>query len=49
MIFDYGKFDKYRDIANKMRMTLASILPQIQIDMVQHSLLINDLTINEEI
>lgn len=49
MIFDYGKFDKYRTIANKMREVLPMILPQIQIDMIQRNLSLNGLIINAEI
>lgn len=49
MIFDYGKYDKYRDIANKMRNILPQFLPQIVINMAHHEFVVNGLTITSEI
>ena len=49
MIFEYGQYGRYRDIANKMREVLSLILPQVNIDMVNKIITVNDITITSEI
>ena len=49
MIFDYGQYSRYRDIANKMRDVLSLILPQVNIDMTQKVISVNGITITSEI
>lgn len=49
MIFDYGIFDRYRSIANKMREALKSFLPQVDIDMSQKIIKVNNITMTSEI
>ena len=49
MVFDLGKYDRYRELANNMRESLLKILPQAQIDMVQHQVQIGKVTMTPEI
>lgn len=49
MIFEYGQYGRYRDIANKMREVLSLILPQVNIDMVNKIITVNGITITSEI
>lgn len=49
MIFQYGQFNRYREIANKMREILPLFLPQVEIDMSQHLILVNGITMTSEI
>lgn len=49
MIFEYGKFDRYRDVANKMREVLPLVLPQVEIDMPNKIIRINGITMTAEI
>lgn len=49
LFFDLGRYGRYMDIANKVREYLPNFLPQIEIDMTQHSLSVNGITITEEI
>ena len=49
MIFEYGQYGKYRDIANKMRAILPLFLPQINIDMTQKEIKVNGITMTSEI
>ena len=49
MIFEYGQYGKYRDIANKMRAILPLFLPQVNIDMTQKEIKVNDITMTSEI
>lgn len=49
MIFDLGRYDKYRVLANNMRDTLVKILPQAQIDMSSHQIKIDSVTMTLEI
>lgn len=49
MIFEYGQYSKYRDIANKMRKVLLQFLPEANIDMSQKKITLGNLTMNSEI
>lgn len=49
MIFEYGQYGKYRDIANKMREIFPLFLPQVEIDMLNKQINVNGLTITSEI
>ena len=49
MIFEYGQYGKYLDIANKMRAILPLSLPQINIDMTQKEIKVNGITMTSEI
>ena len=49
MIFEYGQYGKYRDIANKMREVLPLFLPQVNIDMTQKEIKVNGITMTSEI
>lgn len=49
MIFEYGQYGKYRDIANKMRAVLPLFLPQVNIDMTQKEIKVNNITMTSEI
>lgn len=49
MVFDLGKYDRYRELANNMRESLLKILPQAQIDMAQHQVQIGKVTMTPEI
>ena len=49
MIFEYGQYGKYRDIANKMRAVLSLFLPQVNIDMTQKEIKVNGITMTSEI
>ena len=49
MIFEYGQYGKYRDIANKMRAVLPLFLPQVNIDMTQKEIKVNGITMTSEI
>lgn len=49
MIFELGMYSKYNDIANKMRNILKLIIPNINIDMLNHTITIDDITITDEI
>lgn len=49
MVFDLGKYDRYRELANNMRESLLKILPQAQIDMANHQVQIGKVTMTPEI
>ena len=49
MVFEYGQYDRYRTIANKMREVLMWLIPEINIDMKQKNFSVNGLIITSEI
>lgn len=49
MIFELGRYDRYRTIANNMRIVLSKLLPQAQIDMSAHQIKIGKMTMTSEI
>ena len=49
IIFELGAYREYKDILASFKEALNFILPTLQIDMTNKKLIVNDVTITEEI
>ena len=49
VIFKFGGYSKYMQIADSMRNVIAKILPESNVDMASHRITVNGITMTEEI